>query len=415
MIDRLWRLPRDLVSDGYDEALQILASQVPLEIREYPSGTECFTWIVPEKWSCHDAYLETIGGKRIFSYSDNPLHVVSYSMPFEGKVRRDELFEHLHVHPKLDAAVPFVFRYYQREWGLCCSARTRETLTDADYNVVIRTEFEKGTLKVGEVVVPGRSEECFILCAHLCHPGMVNDGLSGVVVGVDVMRKLIQKDPLRYTYRFIIVPETIGSAAYLSHHERLIPLMKGGLFLEMLGTRHPHALQLSYFEDSEMDLCTRRVVEETDPNAWVDGFMKIVLNDERMFNAQGIRVPMLSLSRATPKTDSDFPFREYHSSFDTPDAVSFENLRDSSRLVMKILHAIDQNRVPVPTFKGEVFWSRYKRINYKKMFPLLQGITYYIDGNRRMAEICQRTGFGFDTVSAFLQILEREDLIRWRD
>src|SRR5690606_18416531 len=101
-----------------------------------------------------------------------------YSLPFEGEVSREELLRHLHVHPTLPDAVPFNFQYYDKDWGLCCSQRQRDALTDARYRVVIRTDFSFGTLKVGEVVLPGETEECVVLCAHLCHPHMVNDDLS---------------------------------------------------------------------------------------------------------------------------------------------------------------------------------------------------------------------------------------------
>ena len=51
--------------------------------------------------------------------------------------------------------------------------------------MVIRTASSRATLKVGEVVIPGESQQtasCW--SAHLCHPAMVNDDLTGVVVGV---------------------------------------------------------------------------------------------------------------------------------------------------------------------------------------------------------------------------------------
>ncbi len=239
LISALWRLPRDIVSDGYDIALRALSTQVPMTVHEYPTGTECWTWLVPEKWTCQEAWLETLDGRRLFSYADNPLHVVSYSLPVDREVSREELFEHLHVHPELPDAIPFVFKYYERDWGLCCSKKLKESLRDDRYRVVIRSDFSYGTLKVGEVIVPGKSSETFVLCAHLCHPAMVNDDLSGVVVGLKVMQELLKRRDLRYTYRFLILPETIGSVAYLSHHEELIPKMIGGLFLEMLGLKYP--------------------------------------------------------------------------------------------------------------------------------------------------------------------------------
>src|SRR5262249_8343804 len=209
----------------------------------------------PERWSCREAWLETLDGRRLFSYADHPLHVVSYSLPFEGVVTREELLRHLHVHPTLPDAIPFMFKYYERDWGLCCSRNERDAVHESQYRVLIRTDFSFGRLKVGEVVVPGESAETIVLCAHLCHPAMVNDDLTGVVVGIDVVRSLLARPRGQYTYRLLIVPETIGSIAHLSHHPDLIPLMRGGLFLEMLGRDHPHGLQLSHHRDTPVDRC----------------------------------------------------------------------------------------------------------------------------------------------------------------
>ena len=98
LIRELWFLRRDIVSNGFDRALQRLAQEVPMTIHEYPTGEPCWTWRVPEKWTCDEAYLETLDGKRLLDYAEHPLHVVSYSLPFEGVVTREELLPHLHVH-----------------------------------------------------------------------------------------------------------------------------------------------------------------------------------------------------------------------------------------------------------------------------------------------------------------------------
>jgi hypothetical protein len=139
MIQGLWQLPRHLISDGYDTALRALGTQLPMTIHEYPTGTECWTWIIPEKWTCHEAYLETLDGKRLFSAADLSLHVVNYSLPFEGVVTRDELFRHLHVHPRVPDAVPFILMYYERDWG--SAAAEAEERRDERYRVVIKTSF----------------------------------------------------------------------------------------------------------------------------------------------------------------------------------------------------------------------------------------------------------------------------------
>ncbi len=121
LINELWFLPRNLVSDGFDQALNRLAQEVPMTIHEYPSGEACWTWKIPEKWSCQAAILETLDGKRLVDAGHHPLHVAAYSLPFEGIVSRAELLQHLHVHPRLPEAIPFVFKYYDRDWGLCTS------------------------------------------------------------------------------------------------------------------------------------------------------------------------------------------------------------------------------------------------------------------------------------------------------
>jgi aminopeptidase-like protein/aminoglycoside N3'-acetyltransferase len=442
MIEALWRLPRDIVSDGYDAALEALAKQVPMTVHQYPTGKECWTWIIPEKWTCHEAYLETLDGRRLLSSTDNPLHVVSYSLPFEGEVSRQELFDHLHDHPKIPDAIPFNFKYYERDWGLCCTKNSKDSLTEERYRVVIKTSFSYSTLKVGEVVVPGESEECIVLCAHLCHPAMAEDDLSGVVVGLEVMRKLLKRRHRHYTYRFLIVPETIGSIAYLSHNEALIPKMKGGLFLEMLGLENPYALQLSFYGNTELDQRFTLAVRDHDSSSWTGAFRTVIGNDERQFNAPGVRVPMLSLSRVLPLSDPDWPYREYHSSQDTPALVSTERLKDSCDLVLRMIDSIESNPlkgsksprsqtrrdikssgaedslVPLNKFKGEVFCSRYGlHIDWysdPKGNKVLFDIIHLIDGTRSVAEIALTCNVSFEVAKKIIDDLHRHGLVEYR-
>jgi len=418
MIRALWKLPRDIVSEGYDAALAAIATQVPTKICEYPTGTECWSWFIPEKWTCHEAYLESLDGQRLFSYADNPLHVVSYSLPFEGEVTRRDLFEHLHVHHKIPEAVPFIFKYYERDWGLCCSKKLKDNLHDDKYKVVIRSDFSFGTLKVGEVVAPGKSDDCIVLCAHLCHPAMVNDDLSGVVVGIKVMQALLGRSDLRYTYRFLIVPETIGSVAYLSHNEQLIPKMKGGLFLEMLGLDNPHALQLSFAGNTEVDLCFSQALKEHDPFGWTGAYRTIIGNDERQFNGPGVRVPMLSLSRVLPPTMADWPYREYHSSHDTPSVTSVKSLDVSCDMVLSMIDTIENNSVPINRFKGEIFCSRFGMFfdpssnpeGYRALFDIMD----LIDGTHSVAQIASKGSISFKATMNVINDLHARGLLDWK-
>jgi aminopeptidase-like protein/aminoglycoside N3'-acetyltransferase len=417
IIEKLWKLPRDIISDGYDTALAALAKIMPLKVHGYPTGSECWTWIIPEKWSCQEACLETAQGKKIFSYADNPLHAVSYSLPFEGIVGREELLRHLYTHPKNPKAVPFKFKYYEQGWGLCCSQETKDALNDAEYKVKIKTTFSFGELKVGEIVIPGKSRDSIVLCAHLCHPAAANDGLSGVAVGIELMRCLRKREKPRYTYRFLILPETIGSAAWLSHNERLIPKLKGGIFLEMLGTDLPAALQLSLAGDTQIDKCCASALKEAGEAAWVGDYSTVIRNDERNFNAPGVRVPMLSLSRVYRPDDARWPYPEYHSHLDNIGIISARRLEESVRLVLAMLDNIENNYYVVNKFKGRVFCSRYgiyidHQVNpagNKKFFQVMD----LIDGTRSVADIAQQCGLSFGECLDVLGILKRHNLIEY--
>jgi len=405
LIEELWFLKRDIVSDDYDRALGRLGKELPMAIHEVSSGTKVWTWTVPEKWTCQEAYLETMQGKRLLEYSNHPLHVISYSLPFEGEVGREELLEHLHVHPHLKDAIPFVFKYYQRDWGLCATQTLRDSLEDDRYRVVIRSQFTPGTLKIGEVLIPGEREECFVFAAHLDHPAMVNDDLTGVVVGLEAARRLLAGPKPYYSVRLLFFPETLGSIAYLSQQEELIPNVLGGLFLEMLGNDAPHALQTSFQLDSPTDKCMVAALQGLEPAAYVGGYRTIIDNDERQFNSPGVRIPMLSLSRVVDPHLSEsrfYPYPEYHSSLDTPDIISAERLEASVQLVFDLFSAFDRNRYVVNHFKGEVFASGYgiwvdylqDPEGHKRLFEIMERC----DGTRRPADIAQELGLSFQTV-----------------
>jgi aminopeptidase-like protein len=422
LIEELWFLKREIVSEDFDQALKRLAEEVPMTIHEYPTGSRVWTWKVPEKWTCHEAYVETLDGVRLIDYADHPLHMVSYSLPFEGEVRREELLEHLHVHPKNPDAIPFVFKYYQRDWGLCAKQKLRDSLKDEKYRVVIKTSFDKGTLKVGEVVVPGENDESFMLAAHLCHPAMVNDDLTGVVVGLDVVRKLLAGNKPRYTTRLLILPETIGSVAYLSDHESLIPKMVGGLFLEMLGNDAPFALQQSMQPNSQADKTLVSTLRGCAPESYIGPYRTIISNDERQFNAPGVRVPMLSLSRVmnpeSPQSLFD-PYPEYHSSYDTPAIVTSERLEGARDAVLEMLKAFENNRYVINHFKGEVFASGYGIwIDYREnpeghraLFEIMERC----DGERTVADIAQELAIPFQAVWDIVSQLAKKELVTFSE
>jgi aminopeptidase-like protein len=405
----IWPFERHLISDGYDIALRTLASVIPIKQRMFPTGMHAWTWIVPERWRCDEATVRTTDGRVVFSSRDNPLHVASYSMPKQGRISRDELMSHLVTHAIPDA-VPFAYRYYRRDWTLCCSLEQAARLTDDFYDVEIRARFSRGKLAVGELIIPGKSERTVMLCAHLCHPSMANDDAAGVAVAVEVARRLLGRDGANeFTYVLTIVPETIGTVAYLSSNDTLRTKLVGGLFFEMLALPYPHALQLSLNGDTVFDRLWALICREHDPASRTGPFLGVITNDERQYNAPGVGVPMLSLSRVLPRSSPEYPYREYHSDHDSIDICSPEALEDSVDLSMKMLDALERNVIAVPKFRGEVFLSRYG-LDVARHTDVM----FVMDGRRTIADIALKLGLAFEEARSLVEDFHRAGLVDTR-
>jgi aminopeptidase-like protein len=343
----------------------------------------------------------------LFSERDNPLHVVSYSLPVNQIFRREELFAHLYVCDRDPDAIPFVFKYYERDWGLCCTARQKSALTDPEYRVVIDADFSCGELKVGELSLDGDYPETFIFCAHLCHPGQLNDGLSGVLAGIKLF-ELLQKKSRKYTYKFLILPETIGSASWLSHNEAIIPQLRGGIFLEMLASPYPcHTLMSSNQPDSYFDRLVKHIIKHENADNRLVPFLAAPMNDERMFNAVGVNCPMLALYRL----DENTLYPEYHTHKDNKDYGSAASIAQSVNLLYKIVTALEADVIPVPRHKGELFISRYIRFDYETMGKTIRKISYLLDGTLKTSDIAQRLDLDFFEVQKILSLMKDEDLV----
>jgi aminopeptidase-like protein len=185
----------------------------------------------------------------------------------------------------------------------------------------------------------------------------------------------------------------------------------------MLGGRYPHALQHSFWGDSEVDTCFSVGLREHDPNSIESEHRMLVLNDERQFNAPGVRVPMLSLVRALPNCAPDFPYLEYHSSGDTAAIISADSLNDSQQLVLRMIDIFEMNRIPINNFKGEVFCSRFgisanSQIDPKASRALLYMIDK-IDGTRSTVDIALECGVSFESVRALLDQLNSHELVKF--
>ena len=193
LMRELFPLPRSLTGDGVRETLAVLARELPLDIVETPTGTRVFDWVVPREWNLRGGWIEGPDGTRVVDAADSPLHVLGYSTPVDAVISLEELRAHVHTHRDDPDLVPYRTSYWEEQWGFCLSSLQLEGLPEGDYHVVVDATLEAGSLSSGEIVIPGRSDDEFLLSTYVCHPALANDNLSGVVVLWALGRALLQQ------------------------------------------------------------------------------------------------------------------------------------------------------------------------------------------------------------------------------
>ena len=347
IMEDLTPLNRVFCSRDYDRSIEYLRSILPFEVVSFDAGQDLNGWVIPPWWNVRQALIAR-GGETLFDGAAHPLRVIALSRSFSGRVGVEELKRHLHFDARCDDAVPYHFRQlyrsWERDWGFCVPRRFYDSLEPGEYDVVIETEEAPGVLKILEYTHPGALPHRIVLAAHLDHPGMANDGLSGCAAGVEVMRRLSGRRT-RYTYCLVLHQEIMGAEYYLgrigaSERQNLIE----GLFLEMLGTRTPLAIQDPPGGDANLGAALAHIMRDSGIDHRRGPYGSIVVNGEYVWFARGI--PMASLSR--------FPYPQYHCDRDDITIVHEDMLEESVDLVMRAIDRIEASPVVVKKFVGSI-------------------------------------------------------------
>ena len=336
LAERLFPLFRSITGDGLRESLRVISEKIPIEIKAVPSGTKVFDWSVPQEWKVREAWIRDSHGNDVVNFHDHNLHLVSYSRPVRQRMSLPELLPHLHSNPKMPDAIPYRTGYYNEDWGFCLTQNALDQLPDGEYDVCVDTELFDGQLNYGELLIPGISDEEVLISCHCCHPSMANDNLSGMVVATELASRLLDQ-PLRYSYRFLFVPGTIGSIAWLASNQSLIPRIACGLVLACVGDPGPLTYKRTKKQNSLIDRAVELVFRSSCRDATIREFMPYGY-DERQYGSPGINLPVGCLSRSSYGT-----FPEYHTSADDMSFITAEAMQDSLEKLERVMFAVDQN------------------------------------------------------------------------
>ncbi|EAJ5365538.1 DUF4910 domain-containing protein [Campylobacter coli] len=386
----LFPIPRSITGQGFRASLEILNKTLGggiLKFHSIKSGTKVFDWIVPDEWNVKEAYIITPKGEKICDFKKHNLHLLNYSEAIDQEIELEELQDHLYSIEEMPDAIPYVTSYYKRRWGFCLTHNERKKLKKGKYKVYIDAKHdENGVLDYADFILPStqNSKDEILISTYLCHPSMANNELSSPVVAIFLAKWLLSLKKRRYNYRFVIIPETIGSIVYLSKHlEYLKKHVKAGFVLSCLGDDHAYSLIHTPKENTLSDKVALHTLKNKE-NFKAFSFLDRG-SDERQYNAPLVNLGIVGVCR-TKYGDYD----GYHNSKDDLNFISEKGLMGGLQSIQEMILNLEINAVYKNTIVCEPNLGKrglYHTLSTVNDTPLACNFLAYCDGENDIIDI----------------------------
>jgi aminopeptidase-like protein len=411
-IRNLYPICRSITGEGVRETLRLVQKRIPLEVHEVPSGTQVFDWTVPLEWNVRDAYVANMRGERVIDFRKSNLHVVSYSQPVSARMKLEDLRSHMYSLPEKPDWIPYRTSYYKEHWGFCLTHRQYQALQDEEYDVCIDSSLTPGSLTYGECYLPGHVQDEVLLSCHVCHPSLCNDNLSGIAVATFLMEALRGRS-LRYSYRVLMAPGTIGSITWLACNQDRVGNIKHGLVLACIGDSGHFTYKKSRRGTAEIDKVVAHVLKHRDPKVRILEFSPYGY-DERQFCSPGFNLPVGCLMR-TPHGE----FQEYHTSADNLDFVTPEALRESLSGLLSIVSSLEANKTYLntnpncePQLGRRGLYRSIGGTDSGKLELALLWVLNQSDGRTSLLDIAERADLEFEMTRRAADLLLEHGLLQ---
>ena len=416
--EKIFPYTRSITGEGVRQTLKdlkdyIRPAGVELKISSIPSGTNVFDWTVPKEWKIREAFIEDERGDHIIDMKESNLHVLGYSTPVDEWVDLDELKKHVYVEENQPDVIPYVTSYYKERFGFCMSKNKLDSLKDGRYHMYIDSELFDGVLNYAEAVIPGESDEEIMFSTYFCHPSMADNECSGPALAAELINTIASMDHRRYTYRFVFVPETIGSITYLSQDEHVAYLqkhLKAGFVLSCVGDDNDYSMIHSRYADTYADRVLLNVLSYKEKHT-IYGFEKRG-SDERQYNAPGVDLPVVCFCR------SKFgEFAEYHTSADNMDFVSPQGFQGAYDAMIEVVNILEKNayyRMKVlcePQLGKRGLYSDISRKGIYDTILVQRDVISYCDGKNDLLDLSERIGVPVSDIIEIIDRLKENDLL----
>lgn len=423
--DRLYPLCRSIMGQGYRDSLAILKDYINLEEVEFHTGEKVLNWTVPQEWVIREAWIKDSQGNTVIDFQNHNLHVMNYSEPIDKVVSLGELKQRVYISDSDEDAIPYVFSYYKKRWGFAMSKNQLSQLTEGDYHVYIDSEFIDGRLVIGHTKLNGKTDKEILLSSYLCHPSMANNELSGPLVLAMLYQRISKWKDRKYTYRFVVNPETIGSIAYLSRYgEELKSKLYAGLVFTCLGGDEVLRYKTSRSRTSPFDYMALYMKHIKEEDFRIEEFTPDSGSDERQYCSAGFNMPVGQVAR---KVYGEY--KEYHTSLDTKELMGIDNIIDSCNKIEEFLKKNEEELFYKNLYpNGEVKLGDYDLypslnsngtrkneiesiVNESWFIKSVMTILNYADGKHSLSYCARRLDIDISKVKEVAEILVKRELL----
>ena len=433
LFDQLWPICRSITGPGITKSIKILQQYVPFEIKETPTGKTVFDWEIPQEWKLNRATLKTEDGELIIDTNVNNLHVLNFSEAYSGVVNFEELESHLYSDPNFPEAIPYVTSYYVPRWGLCISERQKQTLRkDIKYVIDIDTEKFDGALRYGDYTLKGESDETILITSYLCHPSLANNELSGPLALASIYNKLAALESRHFTYRFVVIPETIGSISFLSNTTSTdLEKIVAGIVLTCVGgpsnrISFKHSRRHWLEQESSIDKFLENICRQDNSSYHEREFTPTGGSDERQFCSPSVNLPVIQAARTVYGN-----YDQYHTSLDTKDFMMISSVMDSIDKIYFFIRAYEIERSYLvsevkggelmlgkrglyPTVNSSLTrrMSSDKKFDSREQLNLMLNVISLVDGQHKLSHIVDLLDASYEQVVPIVEELIEKGLFR---
>lgn len=404
-------------SPGMDESFKQVNEYLEdnLIVHEYKPGEKAGDWIVPPSWELE--FAQIIQDKKIISSSkDSFLIAAAYSKETREILTKKELASHMRYHPTildsffLEHRYAYDYNLQLKDWGITLPKVIWDKLKDdTPITVEIKPIIDYSrSMKVGEVHIEGEIEETICFTAHIDE--LCNDNLSSCVVLINLFKNIINSNfKSRYSYKLLLIPETIGTFFYIDRNKDSLKKMKNMINLETVGSGEKwilkQSLKRSTYLDKIGELCATQTFNSYEKVDFFDGYG----NEERIFEYPTINIPSICLQR--------YPYKYYHSSEDKPDKIEFDLLSESFEFCQRIIETLEDDYIPVYaevippwlTYHGLYIDSIDESNNFSKYMNDLQ---FKIDGKTPLTSLANELEIDFVLLHAYLEKFHKKNIIK---